>query len=201
MTATAPAALVLVRCPCCRQQIDAAAIQTSRHAVCPACLGEFNAVRFDPPARVAALPRLVTGTLDAGQPCASHARNAAVTSCQRCGSFMCALCRIDVDGRTLCPTCFDRLSTEGSLHSTRTTFRDYSGLASVSATAGCLLVVVLGLLFGPLTIYYAVKAFKLKKEMGEEDGKGFLWVAITFGVIETVVGIFFLGALVMGMLE
>src|SRR5688500_12609221 len=152
MTETPAAPLVLVRCPRCRQQIDAAAIQTSENAACPACGREFKAVRFNPPERAAALPRLVTGTLDAGQPCANHPRNAAVTSCQRCGSFMCALCRIDVDGRTLCPTCFDRLSTEGSLQSTRTTFRDYSGLASVSATAGCLLM-ILGLLFGPLTIY------------------------------------------------
>ncbi len=195
MTATAPVAALNIRCPLCRREIDAAAITTPQ-AICPRCQGIFEAVRFEAPTRSAALPQMAEGTLEASQPCAVHSLNAAVTSCQRCGSFMCELCRIDVDGRTLCPTCFERLSSEGSLESTRTTFRDYSGLAGLTATFGCLMS-FLGVLFGPLAIYYGVKGLKQKKAMGESDGKTGLWVAVVLGSLEIAASLIFLGSLFM----
>jgi hypothetical protein len=195
-----PPELVLIRCPRCRQQIDVTSITTSEHALCPSCAGEFRAVRFDPPPRETALPSMVAGALDAGQPCANHPRNAAVTGCQRCGSFICALCRIDVDGRTLCPACFERLSSEGSLESTRTTFRDYPGLAGVTATAGCL-IWFLSILFGPLAIYYALKGLKQKKEMGEDDGRFMLTLAIGVGALQIIGGAFLIVAMIVGMMR
>lgn len=105
-----------------------------------------------------------------------------------------------MDGRTLCPACFERLSSEGTLESTRTTFRDYPGLAGVSVTAGCLLW-FLSVVFGPLAIYYAVKGLKQKKEMGEEDGKAMLWIAIVLAAIQTAGGVFAIGALIVGMMS
>ena len=199
MSETVSARPVLIRCPLCDREIDLGSIGSSGAARCPLCLREFRAVRFNPPQRARALPQAIDGRLDAGQPCATHPRNAAVTGCQRCGSFMCDLCRIDVDGRTLCPACFERLSAEGSLESTRTTFRDYPGLAGVTVTAGCL-IWFLAAFFGPFAIYYAVKGLKQKKEMGEEEGKAMLWIAIVLAVIQTGGGLFFIGALIVGMM-
>ncbi len=112
---------------------------------------------------------------------------------------MCALCRIDLDGRTLCPTCFERLSTEGTLESTRTTFRDYPGLASVTAVAGLLLWFATVLL-GPLSIYYAVKGLRQKKQMGERDGRVGLWFAILLGSIEAAGGALLVGFIVYAMI-
>ncbi len=197
MTGAAPSAGVSnIRCPRCRREIDVTSISTT-DAVCPRCHRAFEALRFEPPVRATAMPQMAEGTLEASQPCAVHALNAAVTSCQRCGSFMCELCRIDVDDRTLCPTCFERLSSEGSLQSTRTTFRDYPGLAGVTATFGCLMA-ALGLLFGPLAIYYGVKGLKQKKAMDESDGKTGLWMAIILGGLEIAVSLTFITALVLG---
>ncbi len=195
MTATAPVAALNIRCPLCRREIDAASIATPQ-AICPRCQGIFEAFRFEAPTWSAAMPQMAEGTLEASQPCAVHSLNAAVTSCQRCGSFMCELCRIDVDGKTLCPTCFERLSSEGSLETTRTTFRDYPGLAGLTATFGCL-ISFLGVLFGPLAIYYGVKGLKQKKAMGESDGKTGLWVAIVLGSLEIAVSLIFIGSLFM----
>ncbi len=180
--------------------LDVSAITTSPDFVCPLCSGHFEAVRFEPPVRAAAAPQTIGGTMQESQPCATHALNAAVTSCDRCGAFMCALCRIDVDKRTLCPTCFERLSSEGALESTRTTFRDFPGLAGVTATFGCLMA-ALGILFGPLAIYYGVKALKQKKSMGENDGMVGIWAAIVLGGLECAAGIFFAGALIMAMVK
>jgi uncharacterized paraquat-inducible protein A len=194
----APPVVVMIRCPRCRRRIEVASIATSPHAECPSCRRSFEAVRFEPPAPVAVAPQTIGTTLTESQPCAAHPLNAAVTSCQRCGSFMCSLCRIDVDKRTLCPSCFERLSAEGSLESTRTTFRDFPGLAGITATAGCVMM-VFGVLFGPLAIYYGIKGVKQKRAMGESDGIVGLWAAIVLGGIECAVGIFFAATLIKGM--
>jgi hypothetical protein len=198
MTATAPET-AQVRCPRCRKPIEVAPITTSPAAICPSCGGEFEAVRFTAPVRATAVAQVAEARLDAAQPCATHPGNAAVTNCQRCGSFICALCRIDVDNRTLCPGCFERLSSEGSLESTRTTFRDYPGLAGVTATLGCL--GVLAIVLGPLAIYYGVKALKQKKAMGEEDGLVVIWLAIVLGVVQLGVGLVFIGMLIFRMMK
>jgi hypothetical protein len=200
MSAATPAPAALIRCPRCRRQIDVTSIETSTAATCPSCSRTFEAVRFDAPIRAAAAPRMIAGSLDAAQPCAAHPRNAAVANCERCGSFICALCRIDVDDRSLCPTCFERLSTEGALESTRTTFRDYPGLAGVAATAGCVMW-FLCIVLGPLAIYYAVNGLKQKKQMDERDGIAGLWAAIVVGAIQTVAGIALIGSLIVGMLR
>ena len=191
---------VLIRCPRCRREIDVALIPSSSAAECPLCHRRFEAVRFDAPLRTATMARTIDGSLEAAQPCANHARNAAVANCERCGSFICALCRIDVDSRTLCPACFERLTTEGTLESTRTTFRDFSGLASVTATAGCLLW-VFSMLLGPLAIYYGVRGLKQKKEMGEEDGIAGIWTAMVIGGIETIGGVVLVGMFVVSMFK
>ena len=188
MTAIAPVEPVLIRCPRCRTKIDVATITTSAAAQCPVCQGTFEAIRFDPQRRAFAPPGMIDGGLAAAQPCSIHPGNAAVANCERCGSFICELCRIEVDGRTLCPGCFERLSSEGALDSTRTSFRDYSGLAGVTATAGCV-VWFLCLVLGPLAIYYAVKGLKEKKSRGESDGRAGLWVAIFVGSLEIIGGI------------
>ena len=191
MTEAGLASEIRVRCPRCRREINLSWIDTP-DAVCPLCRRPFEAIRFEPPVRAVLMPQMADGALEAAQPCAVHPLNAAVASCERCGSFICALCRIDVDGRTLCPTCFERLSTEGSLESTRTTFRDFPGLAGVAATIGCLGVAFFGVLLGPLAIYYAIKGLRQKKAMGESDGRVGLWLAILLGVAEIGFGIFFL---------
>ena len=111
---------------------------------------------------------------------------------------MCGLCRIDVDQRTLCPKCFERPSAEGSLPSARTTFRDYGGLSSVSATAGCV-VWFASVLLGPLAVYYGIKGLRQKKAMDETDGRVGVWIAMILGAAETIGGLVLIGFLIFGM--
>ena len=193
--ASSPVAAQMVRCPRCRKMLDLAAIKTTPEFPCPACSRTFEAVRFSPRITELRVSELATAGPQGGQPCSTHARNAAVASCERCGAFMCGLCRIDVDGAVLCPPCFERRSAEGSIQSARTRFRDYDGLASVTATAGCLFsMMFLGILFGPLAIFYGVKALRQKKEFGETDGRTGVWIAMVIGIVEALVGIFMIGS-------
>lgn len=62
--------------------------------------------------------------------CAKHERNAAVASCQRCGGFVCALCRIFTDRFVLCPGCFERGYAAGALGRTLRSMPHFCGATS-----------------------------------------------------------------------
>ena len=55
--------------------------------------------------------------------CAAHPTNPATDTCERCGDFMCAVCRTHVEGRYYCPRCFDLLYNRGALQFTQMAFR------------------------------------------------------------------------------
>jgi hypothetical protein len=41
--------------------------------------------------------------------CAIHRRNLARGTCQRCGNYLCSVCRTRLRGQTLCPACVERI--------------------------------------------------------------------------------------------
>jgi hypothetical protein len=106
-----------------------------------------------------------------------------VANCSRCGVFMCSLCRIEIDGQELCPSCFDRLSSEGVLSSSRTRFRDYRGLSLSLGILG-LLLCFFGVLTGPLTLYTVFRAVQQKRQMHEKGGTVSLIVAALLGLLQ-----------------
>jgi uncharacterized paraquat-inducible protein A len=90
--------------------------------------------------------------------CANHPRNAATTNCARCGLFICALCDMNVGAGSYCPSCFDRLRTDGKVGGKR---RAFAALARVSAIAGIFFTFAfIGPLFGILSLYYNHQARK-----------------------------------------
>jgi len=103
---------------------------------------------------------------------------------------MCALCRIEVDEAELCPACFDRLSAEGALPSTRTRYRDYGRQASSYALLAGLFWVI-GPLLGPLAAYYGLRSLRQLREMGEQEGRLRAWLAMAAGVLVAVGGVWF----------
>ena len=150
---------------------------------CIACTRGFEATPFSPPAA----RLVVAGVAEAGPggavPCAQHAGNAAVANCSRCGVFMCALCEVRIDGRELCPACFDRLAAEGVLPSARGRLRNYRGLAFIMGLGGCGLY-VFGLLTGPLTLYFAVQAQRQRRRLRETDGLATVVLAFVLGLLQ-----------------
>ena len=122
-----------------------------------------------------------------GAPCARHARNPAIASCERCGAFMCGLCRVDSDGKALCAACFDRLGNAGELADTRKGYRHYNGMA-VHFTVLGLFMWPLAPLFGPLAVLTALRGLKQGKRLGVTLGETGARVAIGLGSLETVAG-------------
>ena len=135
---------------------------------CPDCRGTFEATAFEPPPTVFHVTP-VGGTIAGDNACANHARNAAVTSCTRCGLFICALCEMNVGGGALCPSCFDRVRSEGALPTVAKKVRDYAAMSRVSAVVGLLFsCAFIGPFLGILSLVYQARARKQRRDAGEQ---------------------------------
>jgi hypothetical protein len=188
----APARLASYRgpgCPFCATPFAIEAV-VDGPLVCPRCSRQFEARVLHPPARVASVLQLAQSGPEGAGACANHPRNAAVTSCGRCGIFICALCELPVDGAHYCPACFDRLAQEGAIDSARLRFRDYGSLASFVAVVGLFFSVFLGLPLGVLTFYYVYKGAKARRETGV-SAMGLVLSAIV-GVMDIFIGALFI---------
>jgi hypothetical protein len=179
-------------CPHCHQPLDLARLITGLQR-CPSCAGTFQAARFAAPARAAAARALEEAAGEGGTACATHPGNASASNCQRCGVFMCTLCEIETDEMKLCPACFDRLSAEGALASTRTSYRDYGRQASLLALAGVPLM-AMGAAIGPAAVYYGIRSLRQLRQMGDSKGRGRAVLAIVAGVAEAAFGGFIIVA-------
>ena len=182
-------------CPFCELPLDPAALAPGEQS-CPRCGKPFAASPFVPPdpAPLAVVSVAAAGP-DGAVPCARHAGNAAVATCNRCGVFMCELCRVEIDGRELCPDCFDRLSAEGVLPSARSQLRNYRGIALSLGIGGCL-VYCFGLICGPLAIYFSVRALRQRRELGEREGMPTIVAAILLGLAQIVISLSVIGIIV-----
>lgn len=152
---------------------------------CANCGTAFETTAFSPREVRHTAVTAVTQTPDGvAAACANHAGNAAVSSCDRCGLFICALCELAVDEITYCPSCFDRMSAEGTLEGT-TRYRDYAAMALGAAVAGVFCAPILG----PFAIFWSFRAINQRR--GENSGITGPVLSMIFGIIETLAGFSF----------
>jgi hypothetical protein len=178
-----------VACPRCGRPLDHKHLVTGTRA-CPLCKARFEAVRFDPPPPDTTVPRVAEAGPEGAQACPVHPANAVVGTCGRCGVFTCALCRVEADGRVLCPACFDRLADAGELPSLVTTYRDFGRAQYLVALLG-LLFFFLGPVTGPASIYYGTKALALARASGEAGPRLGVLALFALGALETIGGVAF----------
>ena len=173
-------------CPKCAAAVYPEYIENGR-GHCIACELRYDAAEFHPPEPAqTSRPAQVEGQGTA--PCARHARNAAVASCERCGSFMCALCRIEADGKVLCAACFERLGSKGELASTRTRYRHYNGMSLHCALLGVTAFWFFAPVLGPIAIFTGLRGLRQGRELGETLGETGARVGIVLGGLEAVGG-------------
>jgi hypothetical protein len=175
-----------VACPRCGRPLDHARL-VSGPQVCPLCRGRFDAVRFVPPPPDTQVPRLAQAGPGGATACPLHPGNAAVGTCERCGVFACALCRIEADGRALCPACFERLSAAGALPSLLASYRDYGRAQYLLVLLG-LVVIFLGPVTGPASAYYGRKALAQRRAAGEPEGRLGVWALFVLGAAQAAAG-------------
>jgi hypothetical protein len=145
-------------------------------------------VRFEPREQQVHIAQVAEAGPGGAAACSAHPANASVTSCGRCGVFMCALCRIDIDAQVLCPACFDRLSQEGVLPGTRVEFKDYQRMAAI-ANALAFLMWPFAALFGAVGFLYGIFALRQRRRFGESEGVVKAWAMIVVGAVATLGGL------------
>ncbi len=112
--------------------------------------------------------------------------------------FVCELCRIPLEGRELCPDCFDRLIREGSFSAVETHFLDASGLSLALAVLG-FVTCYFGIFFGPAAIALAIKGLGQKRAWREIGGRTAPILGIVLGAIVTVWGVAMIAILFAGL--
>jgi len=183
-------------CPRCDSEIDPG-VFISNPVSCPVCLREFEAIRFDPPVPDAGVPRVAEAGPGGANPCGHHPGNVAGEHCSRCGVFMCALCRVDSDGRVLCPACFERLADAGELPSLVSHYRDYGHVQAYLVLLG-LLFIFIGPVAGPASIYFGVKALAQREALGNPGSRLGTWALFVLGALEAVGGVALIASMVGG---
>ncbi len=175
------------QCPRCGVTLVLATVQQGE-TICEQCEGFFEATLFQPPER--RRPQMIETVVVAGpegaNACANHARNAAVTSCQRCGLFICSLCDMNVGAGSYCPSCFDRVRSEGTLKAAPRKYRDYASIARLTAVIG-LLAYFAWPLVGAVSLYFVPKGFRQRRAQGR-SGAGMVVVGL-LAVAEILGGI------------
>jgi hypothetical protein len=112
---------------------------------CARCLQQIRVAVFP------AIERMRTGaapeplTVETEASCFYHPQSRAAMPCDECGRFLCSLCELEVDGRHLCPVCFQSGASAQKIQTvdTRRVMYDTSALAMATLPA---------LLFWPVVI-------------------------------------------------
>ena len=104
-----------LRCPACGGDILIAELQSELMNSCPACEKPLT-VRWYP-----ALTRKETAKagrrilLEEESACFFHESKQAESLCEDCGRYLCALCEIVFEGKTLCPACLETAQEKESM--------------------------------------------------------------------------------------
>lgn len=96
---------ISVPCPQCQRVLPFASL-TGEGATCPECDARVT-VRIFPAASAARATVADSRPLRAESTCYFHEDRVAVYSCNRCGRFLCRLCRISWPGEDVCPACVE----------------------------------------------------------------------------------------------
>lgn len=108
---TTAAALALA-CPRCGRELPVQALQPVGTS-CPSCETHVEAAAF--PALFRPAPNSAYQPVVSGEAaCFFHSHRVAVSSCSRCGRFLCALCRISWAGADICTACLEIASKPAS---------------------------------------------------------------------------------------
>lgn len=134
---------VALPCPVCRQ--------VSRAWVFPAMFQERDST---------AGQRL----LDEGQSsCMNHPQKQAVTVCDSCGKFLCALCDVEWNDEHLCTTCIQHRKQSDHAGAYRTSYTHYDSVALIIVLLSLAFMPFFGLggFLAPVTFYVAWRYWRV----------------------------------------
>ncbi|MEZ4601489.1 MAG: B-box zinc finger protein [Syntrophotaleaceae bacterium] len=146
-------------CPGCGRTLPGTLYNRARPVPCPHCravleISVFPAFyRDDKP--VSAQNVLAEGEAN----CFNHPQKKAVSVCEDCGRFLCALCEVVIGSRHTCPDCIETGRIQGSKQDLviRRTMHDSIALSLALLPA---LIWPVTLLTAPAALFYAIRHWK-----------------------------------------
>lgn len=95
--------------------------------------------------------------------CYNHDAKPAVSACDQCGRFLCALCELSVEGRTYCPSCFGRMDSQGRIQTLKHHETRHDSVALAMSVLP-LLLWPFTIITAPLTIVYICKYWSTPRQ-------------------------------------
>lgn len=132
--------------------------------------------------RVGAMPESIEGETEAS--CFYHPSSRAAVPCDECGRFLCHLCEIEIDGRRLCPRCFESGVSTDKLQSMVTSRTMYDTIALALATLPAMLIWPI-LVGAPAALFVAIRRWRAPGSIVPRTKIRFV-VAIVFALAELV---------------
>ena len=179
-----PLRLLGPQCPHCRTALPASALHDGE-LTCSRCSKPFQATVFRPMTPSLHVTELAASGPGGHAACANHGRNAATSSCSRCGLMICALCDMDTGGGPHCPPCFERLRAERAVPGEAKRYVDFGGLARITTILG-LPMISLGFFIGILALFLAYRGLKQRKQEGRN--RTGMVIVMLLAIMEIVVG-------------
>lgn len=127
------------RCLTCRKTFDD---DRPLGARCPTCRNPF----YEPPRILDSNPG------DSDPTCAAHAESLSLGHCQRCGNFMCAVCRTRWRDRWLCPECVTRVLDAGAAAPEEARAQMLQSVFAAGLGVACWVLVLVGLVLAGLAV-------------------------------------------------
>ena len=148
-----------ITCGACSFPISADAWNREEGVSCPACRQRVQVLVF--PAmehmRAGAAPEALAADTEAS--CFFHPESRAAVPCAECGRFVCNLCDIELDGRHLCPACFQSGVSSNKLETLETRRTMYDTMALAVATLPALLFWP-ALIGAPSALYLVIRRWR-----------------------------------------
>lgn len=107
---------------------------------CPGCGRNVRVLVFPAASKsdLGAAPAALEGEIEAS--CFYHPQSRAAQVCEECGRFLCNLCDLEVDGRHICPGCFESGLSAHKIEMAETRRPMYDTIALAMSTLPVLLI-------------------------------------------------------------
>jgi hypothetical protein len=148
-----------LRCAECKWPLPLESWNREFGMACPGCGTRVQAIVF--PAiertRTGVLPEPLEDQSEAS--CFYHPLSRAAAPCDECGRFLCRLCELEVDGRHLCPGCFQVGLQARKIRELDTKRTMYDSIALLLATLPALLIWP-PIVTAPASLYFVFRYWK-----------------------------------------
>lgn len=150
----------MLACPNCRTIQPTDTINTGRMAPCPGCGVLIRATVFNALLRKSDADVVPQGVAAHGESeCFYHPGKTAVVPCADCGRLLCPVCRVEMDGKSICMNCLQAGRDKQKITALQNERVLYDGLAFTLAFWPMFLVFPTPLT-APTAIFFCIKHWR-----------------------------------------